>query len=400
MGRPRIVGKADDRTARASDWKSLRLPAGLKRHPRPLLMAAALSMVAGLGWIDLYVDRELSFQVLYLGPVLLAGWYLGQWAALGVSLASATVWVVDEIIAAYDYAHPAIPYWNLGAKFFIFVLFGYLITWLRRSQERQQRAERERIEAELRIAKEVQSLLFPQSIPEFPTLDCSCICIPAREVSGDYYDCIPLDDGRLVLAVADVSGEGVPAALLMARLQALLRTHVHKHRDSPARLVSEINRGMFLGDGTGKYATFVCALYDETQRRLTCVNAGHNIPLLIRADSGKRAGESVPGGAGSPEILRLDRGGFPLGLFRDSAYEQQTVALAPGDVLVFYTDGLVETIGRNGEEFGVNRLAGIVFRRNTLSALELQEAILDEGHRFRAEADSADDVTLMLVRVK
>jgi len=191
-----------------------------------------------------------------------------------------------------------------------------------------------------------------------------------------------------------------PRPLLMARLQALLRTHVHKHRDSPARLVSEINRGMFLGDGTGKYATFVCALYDETQRRLTCVNAGQNIPLLIRADSGKRAGESVPGGAGIPEMLRLDKGGFPLGLFQDTTYEQQTVALAPGDVLVIYTDGLVGTIGRNGEEFGVDRLAGIVFRRNTLSALELQEAILDEVRRFRATPESADDVTLMLVRVK
>ena len=400
MGRPRIVGKADDRTARASDWKSLRLPAGLKRHPRPLLMAAALSMVAGLGWIDLYVDRELSFQVLYLGPVLLAGWYLGQWAALGVSLASAAVWVIDEIIAAYDYSHPAIPYWNLGAKFFIFVVFGYLITWLRRSQERQQRAERERIEAELRIAKEVQSLLFPQSIPAFPTLDCSCICIPAREVGGDYYDCIPLDDGRLVLAIADVSGKGMPAALLMARLQILLRTLVHQHKDSPADLVREVNRGMYLGDGTGKYATFVYVLYDDSERRFSCVNAGHNIPLLIRADSGKRADGSTPSGAGIPEMLRLDKGGFPLGLFQDTTYEQQTVSLAPGDVLVFYTDGVVETQSPAGEEFGMDRLISLASSRKGLSSRALQEAILTEIRRFRGDNEPVDDLTLAVVKAR
>ena len=142
---------------------------------------------------------------------------------------------------------PAIPYWNLGAKFVIFLVFGYLITWLRRSLERaaQERSARESRE-NCRLPKEVQSLMFPQSMPANRTLDCSAICLPAREVSGDYYDCFRLDDDRLALTIADVSGKGMPAALLMARLQALLRTHVQQHKDSPRSWSVRSIAGCFL----------------------------------------------------------------------------------------------------------------------------------------------------------
>lgn len=375
------------------------LRAIFRKHRNLLLLIAALSLVAGLGWIDLYVDRELSFLVLYLGPVLLAGWYLGQWAAFVVSLASAAVWIIDEISAAYSYAHPSIPYWNLGAKFVIFLLFGYLITWLRKSLEREHRAERERADREVQIAKEVQSLMFPQSMPVQRTLDCSGICLPAREVSGDYYDCFPVDNDHLALAIADVSGKGIPAALLMARLQALLRMHVRLHRDCPADLVREINRGMFLGDGTGKYATLVYALYDDKEKQLTCVNAGHNTPFLIRAGSKDRSARPVFSGTGVLKAVNLEEGGLPLGIFQDVTYQQQTVSLAQGDVLVFYTDGVVETRSPTGEEFGMERLIGVVSSARSLSSQELQGAILDEINRFRGDTEPVDDLTLVIGKV-
>lgn len=249
---------------------------------------------------------------------------------------------------------------------------------------RREAAQRERLIRELEIAREVQQRLFPQVLPQVEGLDFAGYCRPAQGVGGDYYDFIRLDDGSLGIAVGDVSGKGIAAALLMASLQASLRAQTIARCDTLAMMIQNVNRLVFEASSQNRYATFFYAQYDPNERKLRFVNAGHNAPILFRA---RRT-----------DVSRLEQGGTVLGLFPQAAYTEGSISIAPGDLLVAFTDGISEAENPMQEEFGETRLLEAIKKANTRSAADLIASVLREVDAFTSGASQHDDMTLIAVR--
>jgi sigma-B regulation protein RsbU (phosphoserine phosphatase) len=253
------------------------------------------------------------------------------------------------------------------------------------------RVQKERLERELEIAKEVQERLFPNEAPKMARMELAGICLPARTVSGDYYDFLPLGVNELGLALGDICGKGISAALLMTNLQATLRSNVMNLRghESPdggravAELVERLNRQIFSYTASNKFATFFYALYNETQQTLTYCNAGHNPPLYFNNGS----------------VRRLLSGGTVVGVFADSKYEQETIQLGAEDLLVAYTDGITESVNEYGEEFGEQRLIELVRDNRHLSADKIKEAIVEHVLSWTFAEERDDDMTLIIAKM-
>ena len=257
------------------------------------------------------------------------------------------------------------------------------------------------LQEQVRIARQVQSRLFPQKLPEIPTLDYSGVCQPAGEVGGDYYDVLKVSSNQYCLAVGDISGKGISAALLMASLQALLRSHASQTPENLAAVVTEVNRLLCAMTEENRFATLFCAVYDDSKRQLTYVNAGHNPPLLFRRGA---SGADIQPAVSSPQrarsngILRLEGSGAVLGMFPEGAYEHHRLTLGPGDTLVVYTDGITEAQDIRGQEYGEKRLRDLVHSKISLSPLDLQDQLLANVKNFAGEVPIRDDLTLLLVR--
>jgi sigma-B regulation protein RsbU (phosphoserine phosphatase) len=248
-------------------------------------------------------------------------------------------------------------------------------------------AQREKLNREVEIAREVQERLFPQKVPAVSGLDCSGFCRPALGVAGDYYDFLALPQGKLGVAVGDVSGKGIAAALLMASLQASLRSQAAGVGDDLAGLIRNVNRLVYEASASNRYATFFYAVYDPAGRKLTYVNAGHNPPMVFRKNRG------------SYDVLRLEAGGTVVGLLEDFSYQQETIALVAGDILVAFTDGVSEALNLQGEEFGENQMIEAVKTGEALAATALIRHILSATDEFTGSAPQHDDMTLVVLRV-
>ena len=247
-------------------------------------------------------------------------------------------------------------------------------------------AQRERLNREVEIAREVQERLFPQKLPIIAGLDYAGHCRPALGVGGDYYDFLALPRGNLGLAIGDVSGKGIAAALMMASLQASLRSEATRAPDNLAAAVGSINRLVYEASSSNRYATFFYGQYDPAQCRFDYVNAGHNPPMLFHG-----AGENAT-------VSRLEANGTVIGLLESAHYEQGSVRLGPGDVLILFTDGISEAMDLDDEEWGEDRLVEAVRNCRVLSAQQLLECIFDAATRFAGTAPQHDDMTLVVVR--
>jgi len=241
--------------------------------------------------------------------------------------------------------------------------------------------EKEAIERQMELAREVQRELFPRAVPKVLGLQMAGICLPAVGIGGDYYDFLPLDADRVGLVIADVSGKGVPAALLMAGLQASVRG-LAQPTVPAAEMNRRLNEVLFRSTSPSRYATLFFAVYDGRERALTYSNAGHNPPLQL-------------GAAGA---VRLTSGGIPLGVLGDSLYDQETRVLACGDLLALYTDGVTEALDPLGREFGEERLIEILSRRRDSDLDDLVRGVLEELSRWLGGASPQDDVTLVLAK--
>ncbi|MBZ5584563.1 MAG: SpoIIE family protein phosphatase, partial [Acidobacteriia bacterium] len=244
-------------------------------------------------------------------------------------------------------------------------------------------AQRELMSREIEIAREVQQRLFPQSMPEVPCLQYAGHCRPARGVGGDYYDFLALASGRLGLAIADVSGKGIPAALLMASLQASVRGQSQARDNDIAGLMERVNRLVFDASPENRYATFFYGQFDPATRRLAYVNGGHNPPILLRGE----------------EVIRLETGGPVVGLFRVARYEQGEAQLEPGDLLALYTDGVSEAENPAEEEWGEEALIAALHSGAALPPSELIARVMEAADGFAAGAPQHDDMTLVIARV-
>jgi phosphoserine phosphatase RsbU/P len=247
-------------------------------------------------------------------------------------------------------------------------------------------AQRERLNRELEIAREVQEHLFPQRLPPAAGIEYCGHCRPAREVGGDYYDFLELSAGRLGIAVGDVSGKGVGAALMMASLEASLRALASVVQD-PADLVERVNSLVCQASAANRYATLFYAEYDPTIRRLIYVNAGHNPPIVVR-NSG-----------GACQVLRLETGGPVIGLLLPQRYEAGVFSHEIGDLLVLFTDGVSESMNIRNEEWGEERLIALAKTCHGLSPSEGMRRILAAAQAFAGGAPQHDDMTLVVLRV-
>ena len=246
---------------------------------------------------------------------------------------------------------------------------------------------RQRLENELSIAREVQNQLFPQRMPSVPGVEIEAICKAARTVSGDYYDFIQLSETRIAIAIADISGKGISAALLMASLQAALRSQLlapGSDSMSTAELVSRLNRHLVRNTGDDRFATFFIAVYDSATRLLRYTNAGHLPSFCICGD----------------RAIYLDKGGMVLGVFEDYAYEEGSEAVPPDAILVGYSDGLVEPENVYGEEFGIQRLRDAAIRLNASSPRAIAQGMMQSAEEWAGTPEQADDMTVIVARMR
>jgi len=261
---------------------------------------------------------------------------------------------------------------------------------VKRSLELRRRAHAEKLEAErraaqeLEIAKQVQARLFPQIRPQLKTVDYAGTCLQARQVGGDYFDFLNLGPQRLGLIVGDVSGKGIAAALLMANLQASLRSQLSLALDQPQALLRSVNRLFYDNTNESAYASLLFAEYDDATSRLRYANCGHLSGLLLRRDGA---------------VEQLESTSTLLGLFKDWDCYVQEQELFPGDVLALYTDGVTETSNDRGEEFGERLLIEALRQHRELSCQALLAAIVDGVRRFGSQ-EQHDDITVIVAKFK
>jgi serine phosphatase RsbU (regulator of sigma subunit) len=237
---------------------------------------------------------------------------------------------------------------------------------------------------EMERAKQVQSRLFPQEAPRLRTLDYVGVCMQASAVGGDYYDFIDLGLGRVGFVLADVSGKGVPAALLMANLQAILCSHYAAAREDLLRLLESVNRLLYKATADDRFATLFIGNYDDATRRLRYANCGHNPPLLLRKEGA---------------VERLTATATVLGIFEEWESTIAEVQLGSDDTLVLFSDGVTEAMTHDGEEFGVARLLEALCAHRHLPAPGLLNAIVTAVRQFSG-SEQRDDLSLVVARAR
>jgi catechol 2,3-dioxygenase-like lactoylglutathione lyase family enzyme len=267
-----------------------------------------------------------------------------------------------------------------------FALAGFDRTTRELDQRRRVYAERledeRRAAQELEIAKQVQMRLFPQRQPVIAGLDYGGVCIQARSVGGDYYDFLDLGQGHVAFVLADIAGKGIAAALLMANLQANMRSQMVSAIDQPDRFLASVNHLLFENTAVGSYATLFFAEYDNTTCRVRYANCGHPPGLILRADG---------------SIERLVPTSTVIGLFDEWSCSIHESCLGSGDTFALYTDGVTESPNAAGEEFGDEQLLDSMRRHNALGACAMAQAVVEDVAQFSA-GDQFDDITLIIAK--
>ncbi len=264
------------------------------------------------------------------------------------------------------------------------IVAGQVALQLENTRLYAEEAAKLRLEEEMAMARQIQSRLLPRRLPAAAGLEIDAVNISSKQVSGDYYDVIERQDGRLAVVIADVSGKGVPASILASNLQAALRAQCDMC-DSPGLLLERINRQVHASTDPQHFATLFLAMFDPVTRQLVYSSGGHNPPVLVRADGSR---------------LLLCEGGLPLGAFDFGSYDEGRLELEPGDLLFMYTDGLTETKGPDGDEdFGETRLGELLRSGRDRALPELFAAITQDLHRFSGREDTDDDITMIGLKV-
>ncbi|HBC47651.1 MAG TPA: hypothetical protein DCZ43_11435 [candidate division Zixibacteria bacterium] len=253
---------------------------------------------------------------------------------------------------------------------------------IERTRLYNERMTAKKLDAELAIARRIQTTFLPSKDPQIPGFDVSGINISSAAVGGDYYDFIPIVDNQIGVAIGDVSGKGVPASLIMAAFRASLKAEI-RNNFAIRTILQKVNNLLFESVERDNYVTAVYSVLDSKNRVLTFSNAGHNPPILRRA-----------GG----KIEYLTEGGLALGTFQNSTYEERPIYLVSGDMLLFYTDGVTEAKNCDDEEFGVTRLLTCIEESKDRSAKEIIEFVVNSTKKYTACQTETDDLTLVVIK--
>jgi sigma-B regulation protein RsbU (phosphoserine phosphatase) len=292
---------------------------------------------------------------------------------------SEAVKVVEEVRIPMIFAN------SLGMFFFAYIISNR-IRELETAEERDKySAELERKRYELKMAHDIQQSFLPDAIPDLPGFELAAQNIPAKEVGGDFYDFIPISEGKIGLTIADVSGKGVPAALFMALSRTIVRAKAT--RSSSVREVIRDANSLIMADAkSGMFFTLFYAVLDLSERTLTYVRAGHNPPVIFKAKT--------------RTLMQLDAKGIALGAIADIELEERKIILDGGDTVVFYTDGVTEAINKSMEQFGEERLITTIKVNHELSANDMIEKIKGEVLAFCGDEPQFDDITLMALKAE
>lgn len=244
--------------------------------------------------------------------------------------------------------------------------------------------ERKRLEEELELARQIQIGLLPKSFPDIAPFEVFGVNISSKQVGGDYFDIIRIDESHYIIAVADVSGKGVPASLLMSNLQAGLLALSPEVRAFD-RLVARINNIIFMNTGSDKFITFFGGILDISAGTFTYVNAGHNPPYFVKTGSA---------------LQTLDKGGLILGMLPDVGYEQDTVSFGPGESIVMFTDGVTEAMNEDGNQYEEPRLEELIAVHHECGAQDLTERIVASVSKFAGNTPQSDDITVVVLKRK
>ena len=288
----------------------------------------------------------------------------------------------EEVIGVFDLESDELDAYSEDDLEVLMLLASQVAIIIDKVMLHEQLIEKQRLETQLEVARQVQLELLPPRDPQLEGFDISAYNFPTEEVSGDYYDWVRVYDDQIGVVIADVAGKGVPAALLMAFLRASLRAASHIGY-APHISMSKVNYLLWESIERNQFVTAFYGILDATNRTLAYSNAGHNPPLLIDVDGKTRFEE---------------RGGVPLGMFRDSRYYEYFATIEPGQMLVLYTDGVTEAMNPSGEEYGGQRLVAAALRGRHLSARELIDFIHRDVIDWTDGRGAHDDVTFFIIK--
>ena len=288
----------------------------------------------------------------------------------------------DSVIGVFDLESDDLNAYTEDDKQLLMLLASQVAIIVEKAMLHEQLVEKKRLEAQLEVARQVQLALLPERDPEVDGFDISAYNFSTEEVSGDYYDFVKPYEDHLGLVIADVSGKGVPASLLMAFLRASLRAAIHIGY-APNVAMAKVNYLLWESIEEHQFVTAFYGMLDATNRTLAFVNAGHNPLLVLDPD-------------GTPRFV--ERGGLPLGLFKDTRYYEYYLPIDSGQILVLYTDGATEALSPEGQEYGRSRLVDAVRRSRDLTARKMIDYIYNDIFEWTGGRGSGDDVTFVVVK--
>jgi sigma-B regulation protein RsbU (phosphoserine phosphatase) len=288
----------------------------------------------------------------------------------------------DEVIGVFDLESDGLNAYTLDDQEVLMLLASQVAIIVEKAMLHEHLVAKKRLEAQLEVARHVQLSLLPPRDPQLEGFDISAYNFSTEEVSGDYYDFVNIYEDHLGLVIADVSGKGVPAALLMAFLRASLRAAIHIGYASNISM-AKVNYLLWESVESNQFVTAFYGVLDATNKTLAYANAGHNPPLLLDREGNARF---------------IERGGLPLGMFRDTRYYEYYLPVEAGQTLVLYTDGATEAVNDEGEEFGRDRLESSIRAHHGLRARKMIDAIYGDLLEWTAGRGSHDDVTFVVIK--
>ena len=352
-----------------------------------LLPGAALTLLVVAA--DVATGSDYAFSLFYLIPIGLVTARAGRPAGIAWSFACALAWLVASLATGIDASRPEVLVWNTAMQAAFFSVVAWTLDSVRRGlvRERALRADLTRswhvLDKELTVVGDLQRAMLPAAPPVIPGFRCATFYAPSARAGGDYFDFFPLAGGRLGILIADVSGHGAPAAVVMAMLRVLLHT-APGALEPPARVLADANRRLAANIPPGQFVTACYAVLDARTGRLEHALAGHEPPVVLRASGGACEPFEHPSG-------------LPLGPFADATYEGSSVVLRPGDTVVFSTDGLSEAMDPRGELLGEERVRALIEAARGVGVEELRDRLVDLVDRHRAGSERADDLTLLVL---
>lgn len=349
--------------------------------PQWLPMVLVFGSIGAVAYAD-FIATGVSLGYLYFLPLGISAMFLRSQISYG--LIAVCVFLHDLFGPPYPSQEARITH-NLTAliafAFVVYVIQRYVKQ--REQLDKAVRQQRDQLLQEVELAAGVQRMFLPISRPSIPGLEIAGMMQPVGGVGGDYYDYVPIDEHTIQIVIADVSGKGVPAALLMSATAAAVQLEVSEKRDM-LEVINRLNNGIHSVSDGDRYVTVLLADIDSLRRSLRFVNCGHNPALLFRANT--------------RDVVPMNSSCFPLGMFESVKCEINRASLAAGDILVLYTDGITEAENPQGEEFGMERLSAVIRRDFSLSAEGLMANIFESAEDFCQGVGFKDDATVLVVK--